>query len=99
MTPHSHANQSPGLTFSSESVGSFPSPLELTHMLLELFSLSKPRCSSDSDLSPLAGGGTPSVVVSSRILPFTFAVCPPAENYKNWFDSLSLSLSPAAPAV
>lgn len=98
MTPHSHSNQSPGLTFSTElfPVDLFPSTLELTHMLLQLFSLSRrKRGSSDSDLSPRAGGGTLSVVVPSGTLRFTSAVGTMAElNYKNWFVSLPFSLCP-----
>lgn len=95
MIPLSHANQSPGLTFSIDSID-FP-PLELTHMLLELFSLFRPRrSSSDFVLSPPCrrwdSDTTLSVVLSAKTLPFTFPVCPPGENYKNWFDSLSLPL-------
>lgn len=70
------------------------SPIELTHMLLELFSLLRPRrSSSDFVLSPPCrrwdSRTTLSVVLSAKTLPFTFPVCPLAENYKNWFDSLS----------
>lgn len=95
MIPHSHANQSPGLTFSIDSID-FP-PLELTHMLLELFSLLRPRrSSSDLALSPPCrrwdSRTTLSVVLSAKTLPFTFPVCSSAKNYRNWFDSLSLLL-------